>query len=96
MKLPLVSRCCTDRWHVHVKHVQSTDVLGGGVVCAANKVLPERERVLWWNVHGTLTFTRVMERRSFRIPIRKNAELKLVMRGKKEELKPVMRGKKGK
>ena len=43
MKLPLVSRCCTDRWHVHVKHVQSTDVLGGGVVCAANKD-PARER----------------------------------------------------
>lgn len=51
------------------------------------KILPERERILWWNVHGTLTFTRVMERRSFRIPIRKNAELKLVMRSKNAEQK---------
>lgn len=43
MKLPLVSRCCTDRWHVHVKHVRSTDVLDGCVVCPANKD-PARER----------------------------------------------------
>ena len=51
------------------------------------KILPERERVLWWTVHGTLTFTRVMGRRSFTIPIRKNAELKLVMTGKKKGTK---------
>ena len=71
-----------------MKHVQSTDVLGGGVVCAANKD-PARERkgFVWWNVHGTLTFTRVMGRRSFTIPIRKNAELKLVMTGKKKGTK---------
>ena len=55
MKLPLVSRCCADRWHVQVKHVQFTDVLGGGVVCAANED-PARERKGFvvdrsWNVN---------------------------------------------
>ena len=74
---------------MHVKHVQSTDVLGGGVVCAANKD-PARERkgfVVERSRNGNVYAS--YGKKKFQDSYKE----KLVMRGKKEELKPVMGGK---
>ena len=96
MKLPLVSRCCTDRWHVQVKHVQSTDVLhvlGGGVVCAANED-PARERKGFVversrNVNVYASYGK----KKFHDSYKEKRGTKTCDEGQKKELKPVMRGK---
>ena len=68
---------------MHVKHVQSTDVLGGGVVCAANED-PARERKGFVversrNVNVYASYGK----KKFHDSYKEKRGTKLVMRGKK-------------
>lgn len=77
-----------------MKHVQSSDVLGGGVVCAANED-PTRERKGFvvdrsWNVNVYASYGK----KKFHDSYKEKRGTKTCDDGqKKKELKPVMRGK---
>ena len=76
-----------------MKHVQSTDVLGGGVVCAANED-PARERKGFvversWNVNVYASYGK----KKFHDSYKEKRGTKTCDDGQKKELKPVMRGK---
>lgn len=89
-------------WSVAVARIGGTwrwntcsllSVLGGGVVCPANKDPPRERKGFAVERSRNVNVYASYGKKKFHDSYKKKGELKLVMRSKNAELKPVMRGK---